>query len=75
MSNEVINEVARATPPVIVTGLNFLGVSLADWLLILTFVYTAAQFHFLLKEKSPMYRKVYYRCINFLLRRTNGTNS
>lgn len=75
MSNEVITEVARATPPVVVTGLNFFGVSLSDGVLILTFIYTAAQFHFLLKEKSPMYRKVYYTCINFLLRRNNDPSS
>lgn len=75
MSHEVVTELARSAPPVVVTGLSWWGVSLSDWLILLTIMYTIAQFHFLLKEKSPAYRSVYCTCINFLLRRNNGPDS
>lgn len=75
MSNEVITEVARAAPPVVATGLTLFGISLSDWLVILTMVYTATQMHFLLKEKSPVYGSAYYRLRNFLLRRKDVSDS
>ncbi|MGL6014374.1 MAG: hypothetical protein ACRC0J_23135 [Shewanella oncorhynchi] len=75
MSTEVVTEVARAAPPVVATGLTLFGVSMSDWLVILTIAYTVAQMHFLFKEKSPMYRGIYYKFRNFFLRRKDVTGS
>lgn len=75
MSNDVVSEVARAAPPVVATGLTIFGVSLNDILVMVTIVYTIAQAHFLFREKSVIYGKVYRATINFLLRRKDDQGS
>lgn len=75
MSLDTAQEVVRASPPVVATGLTLFGVSLSDWLIILTIIYTVAQLHFLLRDKSPVYRGVYKVIKNFFLRRKNDSGS
>lgn len=48
---EVLNEVAKATPPVGVSALVIYGISLSDWTLMLTSVYTLFLFGFLIRDK------------------------
>lgn len=54
MSNhqhEVFVESAKLSPPVAVTGLTFAGVSLQDWVLVATLVYTIFSLFFLIRDK------------------------
>lgn len=44
-------EAAKAAPPVTVVGMTLGGVSLQEWVLILTAVYTVLQIGFLLRDK------------------------
>lgn len=44
-------ELVRAAPPLSISTLSILGVPLQDWVIILTFVYTAFQLYFLLRDK------------------------
>jgi hypothetical protein len=50
-SHESGVEVAKMAPPAAVTGLSIAGVSLSDWLLLLTLVYTVLNLFFLLRDK------------------------
>lgn len=50
-TKEVAAELAKASPPVSVAGLHFCGVSLADWTLILTMLYTLCMLFFLFRDK------------------------
>lgn len=43
MKNDIIASAIKAAPPVTVTSLAVKGIALADWVLILTIVYTALQ--------------------------------
>ena len=43
--------IIKATPPVAITGLMLGGVSLAEWLVIVTLIYTVLQCVFLLRDK------------------------
>jgi hypothetical protein len=49
--HELAVEAAKATPPVTVAGLSLWGVTLHEWVLILTAVYTVLQIGFLLRDK------------------------
>jgi ribose/xylose/arabinose/galactoside ABC-type transport system permease subunit len=52
MTGGIIAEAAKATPPVTVIGLHsFFGVPVAEWLMLLTAVYTAFQLYFLLRDR------------------------
>lgn len=44
-------EAAKAAPPVTVVGMTLGGVSLQEWVLILTAVYTVLQIGFLIRDK------------------------
>lgn len=46
-----VTEAAKAAPPITVGGLTLWGVGLADWVLILTALYTILQIYFLLRDK------------------------
>lgn len=47
----VVTEAVKAAPPITVGGLTMWGVSLSEWVLILTAIYTALQIYFLLRDK------------------------
>ena len=49
MKTETLSEAARAAPPMGVGGLTRFGVTLSDWVLILTAIYTM----FLIIDKAP----------------------
>ena len=49
--SEITAEAMKASPSVAVGGLSLMGVGLADWLIILTIIYTVAQLYFLLRDK------------------------
>ncbi len=49
MKTETINELVRAAPPVGVGGLTLWGVSINEWLIVLTIIYTL----FLIIDKFP----------------------
>ena len=51
LQHELIAGVARAAPPVTVTGLSMFGVGLADWLILVTIVYTVLQIVFLVRDR------------------------
>lgn len=50
-STEILQEAAKASPPVTVLGLHFAGVSLNDWVLMGTLVYIALQAYVLVRDK------------------------
>lgn len=50
-SSDVASEAMKASPSVAVGGLSLMGIGLADWLIILTIIYTSAQLYFLLRDK------------------------
>jgi hypothetical protein len=54
---DILTEGAKAAPALTVGGLTLVGVSLADWLLAVTLVYTLAQLFFLLRDKWWRQRK------------------
>lgn len=47
----VVTEAVKAAPPLTVGGLTMWGVSLSEWVLILTAIYTVLQIYFLLRDK------------------------
>ena len=49
--NDIAASAAKSTPPISAVIANFLGVPLADWVLIATLVYTILQIAFLLRDK------------------------
>lgn len=49
-AQEATAAVAKATPPVAVTGMYIAGYSLADWLVLLTLIYTTLQIVVLLHK-------------------------
>jgi len=51
MNHDVTNEALRLSPPVTIAGLSLAGISLQDWVLIVTLIYTAASLFFLLRDK------------------------
>lgn len=57
MDKSTLVEVAKASPPVAVTGLSLYGVSLQDGVLLATLVYTLLQLYFLLRDKWWAKRK------------------
>ena len=46
-----VTEAIKAAPPITVGGLTIWGVSLSEWVLILTAIYTVLQIYFLLRDK------------------------
>ena len=46
-----VTEAVKAAPPLTVGGLTMWGVSLSEWVLILTAIYTVLQIYFLLRDK------------------------
>ena len=46
-----VTEAVKAAPPLTVGGLTMGGVSLSEWVLILTAIYTVLQIYFLLRDK------------------------
>lgn len=46
-----VTEAVKAVPPITVGGLTMWGVSLSEWVLILTAIYTVLQIYFLLRDK------------------------
>ena len=46
-----VTEALKAAPPITVGGLTMWGVSLSEWVLILTAIYTVLQIYFLLRGK------------------------
>lgn len=53
----VAAEVAKMSPPASVAGLALSGVSLSDWLIVATLIYTALNIYFLLRDKWWRQRK------------------
>ena len=49
--SEITMESIKATPSIAVGTMTLFGVPLADWVLILTLVYTVMQIFFLLRDK------------------------
>lgn len=56
-NHELSLELTKATPTITVGGLTLFGVGLADWVLILTIIYTLLQLFFLLRDKWYRPRK------------------
>lgn len=46
-----VSEAVKAAPPLTVGGLTLWGVGLADWVLMLTALYTILQIFFLIRDK------------------------
>lgn len=56
-TSEVAGEITKAAPPVSVTGLSLMGVSLNEWVIILTLIYTALQLAWFIYSKAKVLRK------------------
>lgn len=56
---------AKLAPPMVVSGVTFLGLRLEDWVYIATIVYTLMQMHYLMKSKGT------YKALLDLVRRNN----
>lgn len=50
-NHDITIEAARAAPPVTVVSLSLAGVSLQDWVLIITLIYTCLSLIFLIRDK------------------------
>lgn len=50
-NHDIAVEAVKATPPVTVVGMTLGGVSLQEWVLILTAVYTVLQIGFLIRDR------------------------
>jgi uncharacterized membrane protein len=48
---ELAAEAVRVSPPVTVAGLSLAGISLQDWVLVATLVYTVVSLFFLIRDK------------------------
>ena len=55
---ELAIEATRLSPPVAVTGLSLAGISLQDWVLVATLVYTVVSLVFLIRDKVYLPWKV-----------------
>jgi hypothetical protein len=51
MNHDTAHEALRLSPPITVAGLSLYGISLQDWVLIATLLYTVASLYFLLRDK------------------------
>lgn len=49
--HELAAEAVKASPPLTVVGLTIYGVSLQDWVLLITLAYTLLQIFFLIRDK------------------------
>lgn len=49
--SEVIDAAARLAPPVAVSGLTLFGISMSEWVLLATLIYTIIQIYILLRDK------------------------
>lgn len=59
-NHEVVSEVAKATPPITVASLSLYGISLQDWVLIATLIYTVIATFFLIRDKLYYPLKEHY---------------
>lgn len=50
-THHAATEAVKVSPPLTVAGLTLFGVSLSEWVLVLTLLYTALQIMFLLRDK------------------------
>lgn len=50
-NHETMSEVIKAAPTITVGGLTLFGVGLADWVLLVTLIYTVFQLYFLIRDK------------------------
>ena len=50
-NHDVSIEAAKAAPPLTVVSLSLAGVSLQDWVLIITLIYTVLSLIFLIRDK------------------------
>lgn len=57
MNHDFATEVAKAAPPLAVSGLSFSGVALSDWVYILTLIYLAFQILVIVRDKVIVRRK------------------
>lgn len=55
-SSEYVIAAGKAVPPVTVTGLAIAGLSLNEWVVIVTLLYTVTQFGFLIYDRIKKYR-------------------
>lgn len=62
--SEIAGAVVRNSPQLTATGLTLAGVPIADWLVIITIIYTLVQLNTHLREKG-----YYKRWTKFILRR------
>lgn len=51
MDHDIKMQTLKAAPPLVVSTWTVLGITLQDWVCIVTIVYTVFQLYFLLKEK------------------------
>lgn len=54
--NEVIGEALKSAPPVSVAGATVVGVSLDEWVLVLTALYTALQIAYFIRKRYKEYK-------------------
>jgi predicted benzoate:H+ symporter BenE len=59
---DILTEAAKAAPAVTVGGLTLFGVGLADWVLLVTLIYTLLQLGFLVRDKWYNPRKARNGC-------------
>lgn len=54
---DTLSGAAKATPPLAVCGGILSGVSLSDWVLLATLLYTVLQTYFLLRDRWERYKE------------------
>jgi len=55
--SEYLAAAGRAAPPIAVSGISFIGISLHDWVLVTTVIYTLLQAAVLIYKFLKEYRK------------------
>lgn len=54
--NEVLTEALKSAPPVSIVGATVAGVSLEEWVLVLTALYTLLQLAYFLRKRYKEYK-------------------
>lgn len=54
--NEVLTEALKSAPPISVAGATIAGISLQEWVLVLTAVYTLLQLAYFLRKRYKEYQ-------------------
>ena len=49
--HHIATELLKASPPVVITSMSFLGVELSQWAILMTLIYTIAMLGFLFRDK------------------------